>query len=233
MISCWKSWLGQGFWIHGVCCSIVLSTAKVEIVCCGGSDQMWECVNIIGWCTSLEGASFKVLWQRALFKVFVFFLKVKRLNRLFGDSLRWYVQMGLRAWFKAQAIKNVIELDWWQEIEDMHSGLKITFTPCQHWSARSIWDRKKSLWGSYLVQGQAGKVLGNRTQRYPLMWAYCYSPLHHCICLVYGNSCFCTQVWFGGDTGYCNVFKEIGDKYGPIDLALIPTGAYNPRWFMK
>jgi len=40
--------------------------------------------------------------------------------------------------------------------------------------------------------------------------------------------------WFGGDTGYNDIqFKEIGDKFGAIDLALIPIGAYAPRWFMK
>lgn len=87
------------------------------------------------------------------------FPKVKRLYRRFEDSLRWYVPLGLKSWFTARSIKNVVELDWWEEIEDMPTGLKVTFTPCQHWSARSAWDRKKSLWGSYLVQGQAGKVL--------------------------------------------------------------------------
>lgn len=40
--------------------------------------------------------------------------------------------------------------------------------------------------------------------------------------------------WFGGDTGYNPVqFKEIGDYADTIDVALIPIGAYQPRWFMK
>lgn len=38
---------------------------------------------------------------------------------------------------------------------------------------------------------------------------------------------------FVGDTGYCSGFKEIGQEYGPFDLATIPIGAYEPRWFMK
>ena len=41
------------------------------------------------------------------------------------------------------------------------------------------------------------------------------------------------RFWFAGDTGYCQVFKEIGQKYGPFDLSAIPIGAYEPRWFMK
>jgi len=41
------------------------------------------------------------------------------------------------------------------------------------------------------------------------------------------------KFWFGGDTGYCEAFKQIGEKYGPFDLAAIPIGAYQPNWFMK
>ncbi|XP_044533471.1 N-acyl-phosphatidylethanolamine-hydrolyzing phospholipase D [Gracilinanus agilis] len=36
-----------------------------------------------------------------------------------------------------------------------------------------------------------------------------------------------------GDTGYCTAFEEIGKRFGPFDLAAIPIGAYEPRWFMK
>ena len=40
-------------------------------------------------------------------------------------------------------------------------------------------------------------------------------------------------IWFAGDTGYCPVFKEIGDRLGPIDLALVPIGNYRPAWVMR
>jgi len=40
------------------------------------------------------------------------------------------------------------------------------------------------------------------------------------------------KLYFVGDTGYGHNFKEMGDKYGPIDLCLIPIGAYKPEWFM-
>jgi L-ascorbate metabolism protein UlaG (beta-lactamase superfamily) len=41
-------------------------------------------------------------------------------------------------------------------------------------------------------------------------------------------------VYFVGDSGYDEVlFKEIGRRCGPPDLALIPIGAYEPRWFMS
>lgn len=40
------------------------------------------------------------------------------------------------------------------------------------------------------------------------------------------------RFFFAGDTGYCNSFKQIGNMYGPFDVAAIPIGAYEPRWFM-
>ena len=41
------------------------------------------------------------------------------------------------------------------------------------------------------------------------------------------------KIYFAGDTGYGEFFKTIKHKLGAPDLALIPIGAYEPRWFMK
>ncbi len=41
------------------------------------------------------------------------------------------------------------------------------------------------------------------------------------------------RLFFAGDTGYGGFFHEIRERLGPIDLALLPIGAYEPRWFMK
>jgi L-ascorbate metabolism protein UlaG (beta-lactamase superfamily) len=41
------------------------------------------------------------------------------------------------------------------------------------------------------------------------------------------------RLYFGGDTGYFPGFKEIGEQLGPFDLAILPIGAYRPRWFMS
>ena len=40
------------------------------------------------------------------------------------------------------------------------------------------------------------------------------------------------KVFFGGDSGYFSGFEEYGRKFGPVDVALLPIGAYEPRWFM-
>jgi L-ascorbate metabolism protein UlaG (beta-lactamase superfamily) len=36
-----------------------------------------------------------------------------------------------------------------------------------------------------------------------------------------------------GDLGYSKDARDIGERLGPFDMALIPIGAYAPRWFMK
>ncbi|CAN5324457.1 MBL fold metallo-hydrolase [soil metagenome] len=38
------------------------------------------------------------------------------------------------------------------------------------------------------------------------------------------------RVFFSGDTGYHADFKTIGDRYGPFDLTMIETGAYDLLW---
>ncbi|RZF64934.1 hypothetical protein EWE75_08730 [Sphingomonas populi] len=42
------------------------------------------------------------------------------------------------------------------------------------------------------------------------------------------------QVYFAGDTGYGTgaIFRAIHARFGAPDLALLPIGAYDPRWFM-
>ena len=39
-----------------------------------------------------------------------------------------------------------------------------------------------------------------------------------------------TRVFFSGDTGYFDGFKTIGERFGPFDLTLIETGAYDAQW---
>eukprot|EP00898_Chlorokybus_atmophyticus_P007900 jgi/Chlat1/8110/Chrsp75S07566 len=134
-----------------------------------------------------------------------------------GNRPLYLVPLGVKEWMEKFGVTNVKELDWWESHEAKTlSGptLKAVCTPCQHFSGRWLDDRNKTLWSSWVLEGPTKKV------------------------------------YFAGDTGYrsvpkdfqgvetditpvCPAFAEIGAKHGPFDLALIPIGAYSPRWFMS
>jgi L-ascorbate metabolism protein UlaG (beta-lactamase superfamily) len=41
------------------------------------------------------------------------------------------------------------------------------------------------------------------------------------------------SIYFAGDTGFGEHFASIRERFGPPRLALLPIGAYEPRWFMS
>lgn len=41
------------------------------------------------------------------------------------------------------------------------------------------------------------------------------------------------RYYFAGDSGYFQGFREIGRRFPGIDVAFLPIGAYEPRWFMR
>lgn len=136
--------------------------------------------------------------------------------------------LGLKRWFVGLGIgmeeDDVIELDWWQGVEvnvkDVGS-IKLTCTPSQHISGRSIWDTGHTLWCSWVIEE------------------------------ISTGTAAAKKLYFAGDTAYrtvdtesldekdlasfpaCPAFKEIGETFGPFDLALLPIGCYCPRAFMS
>ena len=76
-------------------------------------------------------------------------LDVKTVKRIAKDNpdAIFLVPLGLKKWFLNRSIKNVVELDWWENYDV--KGTLITFTPVQHWSSRTLFDRNKSLWGGW------------------------------------------------------------------------------------
>lgn len=113
------------------------------------------------------------------------------------------VPLGLKAWLADRGVRHAVELDWW----DHHrvGDVDVALVPAQHWSGRGLNDRMKTLWGGFAV---------------------------------FSADC---HLFYAGDTGYSRDFQDIRDRYadrqsadagGGFDIALLPIGAYEPRWFM-
>lgn len=103
---------------------------------------------------------------------------------------------GNRATLARAGLGRVVELDW-DESVCVGDRATATFTPAQHFSARTPFDRNRSLWGGYYLRVDA------------------------------------LRAYFAGDSGYAGHFRDIHARFGAPHLALLPIGAYEPRWFMK
>lgn len=103
--------------------------------------------------------------------------------------------MGNGRLVRSAGIRRVEELDWWDHATS--GALPIALTPAQHFSARTPFDRNRSLWGGFVLTAADRRI------------------------------------YFAGDTAYAGFFRDIAQRLGPVDLALLPIGAYEPRWFMQ
>jgi len=75
---------------------------------------------------------------------------VRQLHQRSGGTLRFFVPLGLKPWFAELGIDTVTEFDWWEHVE--LDGVRFTLTPAQHWSARSLFDRNRTLWGGWAIR---------------------------------------------------------------------------------
>ncbi len=114
------------------------------------------------------------------------------------------VPLGVKTWFERRGIKSVVELDWWQSHRVQQ--VEFTFTPTQHWSARSFYDRNRSLWGAWAALGPS------------LHWYFG------------GDSGYSADF---ADTRRFFENRQQASSGGGFDLALLAIGAYQPRWFMR
>jgi N-acyl-phosphatidylethanolamine-hydrolysing phospholipase D len=80
-------------------------------------------------------------------------LDVATVKRLWAAHRpRFFVPLGLKAWFAELGIDGVAELDWWER--RTIKGLTVVCVPTQHWSARTLWDQNHRLWSGWVVLGQ-------------------------------------------------------------------------------
>jgi len=73
---------------------------------------------------------------------------LKALSKRFNPVV--LVAAGDKQLVQSAGFNKVYEFDWWEKIQ-IHPGFEIVFTPAQHFSARSPFDRHKSLWGGYMI----------------------------------------------------------------------------------
>jgi L-ascorbate metabolism protein UlaG (beta-lactamase superfamily) len=97
--------------------------------------------------------------------------------------------------------EKVRQFDWWQEAE--FDGLRIVSTPAQHFSGRGLFDSDRTLWTSWVLLDPPAPGGGGDPG---------------------------LRLFFSGDSGYFDGFAEIGRRFGPFDVTLLETGAYDPKW---
>ena len=75
------------------------------------------------------------------------------------SAVKVLVPMGDKKWFDNHNFEQVSEHLWWDEIVDpIIKDLKFTFLPANHWSQRTLFDKNKSLWGSWMIQVATFKI---------------------------------------------------------------------------
>jgi L-ascorbate metabolism protein UlaG (beta-lactamase superfamily) len=75
-------------------------------------------------------------------------LDVETLKKLSNrDAPKIFVGLGTKAFLEKFDIKNVIEMDWFDDY--INKEIKITFLPAKHWSNR-LFSPRKTLWGSWM-----------------------------------------------------------------------------------
>ncbi|KAJ3043750.1 hypothetical protein HDV00_004156 [Rhizophlyctis rosea] len=147
-------------------------------------------------------------------------LDLNTIKQLAKPDTWFFVPLGNKEWFLDLGITNVVECDWWDEYEltvareGTEVAMTIAATPCQHFTGRSLTDRNKTLWSSWVVKAnEISMFFGGDTGYRSVSNDKTESDLE--------------------TLPTCPAFKEIGDKYGPFDISAIPIGAYSPRWFMS
>jgi N-acyl-phosphatidylethanolamine-hydrolysing phospholipase D len=76
-------------------------------------------------------------------------LDLKTIKRL-GNSPRYFIPENLGSFFHSQGITNISEHDWWES--GAYKNLRITATPAQHFSGRSLTDRNRTLWCGWVIR---------------------------------------------------------------------------------
>ena len=76
---------------------------------------------------------------------------LKKISKKHPNAI-FLVPAGDEKLLRRKKINNVYNFSWWESFNFL--GFKFTFTPVQHWSKRSLFDRNKSLWGGWFIENK-------------------------------------------------------------------------------
>lgn len=83
---------------------------------------------------------------------------LKALKQLHG-TMTILAPQGDKRLLEKHGISDVIEHTWWDTFNPIsNSAITCTFLPAHHWSAQGIFDRNKSLWGSWMIHYNASSI---------------------------------------------------------------------------
>ena len=85
-------------------------------------------------------------------------MDTRTLEMLFERTqCHFYVPHGDKAWFEQRGMGHrTTEYFWWQGVAI--KSVALTFLPSVHWSQRGLFDRNKSLWGSWMIESPEKKI---------------------------------------------------------------------------
>jgi L-ascorbate metabolism protein UlaG (beta-lactamase superfamily) len=88
---------------------------------------------------------------------------LRRLQAAFAPTI--VTSLGNRRFLERHGLLHVHELDWWQAIR--FGPLEITLTPAQHFAARGLLDRNRTLWGGFLIRSSERIIYFAADTAYP------------------------------------------------------------------
>lgn len=151
-----------------------------------------------------------------------------------GNRAKWIVPKGLRKTLKGLGVTNVVELSWWESYKVSPNGDSSTNV---HSDSSTAMPKSTAMPDNHMDDESRGDVSDGSIE-------IVFTPTQHWSCrglfdrcsVLWGSFCVLSRekkFFFAGDTAYNSVFKQIGQIYGPFDMAILPIGAYKPRWFLK
>ena len=73
-----------------------------------------------------------------------------------GNTVKFFVPLGMSNWFREMGLDNVTELDWWQSAS--LGPIRFHCVPAQHFSMRTPFDANKTLWSGWVLATPVGSI---------------------------------------------------------------------------